>query len=311
MNSLILANSTNTALTEQTLPNLAERFFNFIDVKERSVETYKGAIKQFMLYLANNGINEPQRETIIEWRESLRESHKATTIQLYITAVKLFFSWLAQEGYYKNIAEKIKGAKIRKEHKRDCLTSNQSKSVLNEIDTATAKGKRDYAIIALLLTTGLRTIEIIRADIADLRIVGDDTVLFVQGKGRDDKSEYVKVAPQVERAIRQYLKTRGTSNEAEPLFTSEGNHNANGRLTTRTIRRLVKDALLNVGLNSDRLTAHSLRHTAATIALLKGADITEVQQMLRHTSINTTMIYSHALSRANNNSELTIADAIL
>ena len=310
MNDLTLI-ATNTALTEQTLPSLAERFYNFIDVKQRSVETYKGAIKQFMLYLANNGITEPQRQTIIDWREQLKENHKATTIQLYITAVKLFFSWLSQEGYYKNIAEKIKGAKIRKEHKRDCLTSNQSKSVLHEINTTTAKGKRDYAIIALLLTTGLRTIEIIRADIADLRVVGDDTVLFVQGKGRDDKSEYVKVAPQVETAIRQYLKTRATNNANEPLFTSESNHNSNGRLTTRTIRRLVKEALLNVGLNSDRLTAHSLRHTSATIALLKGADITEVQQMLRHSNINTTLIYSHALSRANNNSELTIADAIL
>jgi integrase/recombinase XerC len=181
---------------------------------------------------------------------------------------------------------------------------------LNEIDTATAKGKRDYAMIALLLTTGLRTIEIIRADIADLRTVGDDTVLFVQGKGRDDKSEYVKIAPKVETAIRKYLMTRTDTAPDAPLFTSESNHNQDGRLTTRTIRRLVKDALLNVGLNSDRLTAHSLRHTAATIALLKGAELAEVQQMLRHQNINTTMIYSHALSRAQNNSELTIADAI-
>ena len=310
MNSLTIT-AQNTELQAVDLTNLAERFFNFVDVKERSVETYRGAIKQFMLYLHENGITAPTRETIINWRDSLKADHKATTIQLYITSVKLFFSWLSQEGLYKNIAEKVKGAKIRKEHKRDCLTSNQSRNVLHEINTTTDKGKRDYAIIALLLTTGLRTIEIIRADVADLRVVGDDTVLFVQGKGRDDKSEYVKVAPQVERAIRQYLKTRGNYTEAEPLFTSEGNHNFNGRLTTRTIRRLVKEALLNVGLNSDRLTAHSLRHTSATIALLKGADITEVQQMLRHSNINTTLIYSHALSRAKNNSELTIADAIL
>ena len=309
MNELTVATQ-NTAIMAQDLPTLAERFYNYIDVKAKSAETYKGAIKQFLLYLKGENITQPNRETVVNWRETLRETHKATTIQLYITAVKLFFSYLAQEGIYPNIAEKLKGAKIRKEHKRDCLTSNQSKSVLNEIDTATAKGKRDYAMIALLLTTGLRTIEIIRADIADLRTVGDDTVLFVQGKGRDDKSEYVKIAPKVETAIRKYLMTRTDTAPDAPLFTSESNHNQDGRLTTRTIRRLVKDALLNVGLNSDRLTAHSLRHTAATIALLKGAELAEVQQMLRHTNINTTMIYSHALSRAQNNSELTIADAI-
>lgn len=309
MNELTVTTQ-STAIMAQDLPTLAERFYNYIDVKAKSAETYKGAIKQFLLYLKGENITQPSRETVVNWRETLRESHKATTIQLYITAVKLFFSYLAQEGIYPNIAEKLKGAKIRKEHKRDCLTSNQSKSVLNEIDTATAKGKRDYAMIALLLTTGLRTIEIIRADIADLRTVGDDTVLFVQGKGRDDKSEYVKIAPKVETAIRKYLMTRTDTAPDAPLFTSESNHNQDGRLTTRTIRRLVKDALLNVGLNSDRLTAHSLRHTAATIALLKGAELAEVQQMLRHQNINTTMIYSHALSRAQNNSELTIADAI-
>lgn len=309
MNELTVTTQ-STAIMAQDLPTLAERFYNYIDVKAKSAETYKGAIKQFLLYLKGENITQPSRETVVNWRETLRETHKATTIQLYITAVKLFFSYLAQEGIYPNIAEKLKGAKIRKEHKRDCLTSNQSKSVLNEIDTATAKGKRDYAMIALLLTTGLRTIEIIRADIADLRTVGDDTVLFVQGKGRDDKSEYVKIAPKVETAIRKYLMTRTDTAPDAPLFTSESNHNQDGRLTTRTIRRLVKDALLNVGLNSDRLTAHSLRHTAATIALLKGAELAEVQQMLRHQNINTTMIYSHALSRAQNNSELTIADAI-
>ena len=309
MNELTVTTQ-STAIMAQDLPTLAERFYNYIDVKAKSAETYKGAIKQFLLYLKGKNITQPSRETVVNWRETLRETHKATTIQLYITAVKLFFSYLAQEGIYPNIAEKLKGAKIRKEHKRDCLTSNQSKSVLNEIDTATAKGKRDYAMIALLLTTGLRTIEIIRADIADLRTVGDDTVLFVQGKGRDDKSEYVKIAPKVETAIRKYLMTRTDTAPDAPLFTSESNHNQDGRLTTRTIRRLVKDALLNVGLNSDRLTAHSLRHTAATIALLKGAELAEVQQMLRHQNINTTMIYSHALSRAQNNSELTIADAI-
>jgi integrase/recombinase XerC len=263
-----------------------------------------------MRYLAENGITEPTRETVISWREYLRAEHKPTTIQLYLTAIKLFFTWLEQEGLYKNIANKVKGVKIQKGHKKDSLTSNQSKEVLSDIDTTTAKGKRDFAIVALLLTTGLRTIEIVRADVADLRTVGDSTVLFIQGKGRDEKSEYVKVAPQVEKALREYLKTRDSLNDDEPLFTSTSNENKGERLTTRTISKIAKTSLVNAGLNSDRLTAHSFRHTAGTLALLNGAELTQVQQLLRHTNINTTMIYLHSIDRAKNNSEAIVADAI-
>lgn len=300
----------NRAVVAGGLNSWLDRFFMFIDVKAKSADTYKKATKQFMRYLAENGINEPTRETVISWREYLRAEHKPTTIQLYLTAVKLFFTWLEQEGLYKNIANKVKGVKIQKGHKKDSLTSNQSKEVLSDIDTTTAKGKRDFAIVALLLTTGLRTIEIVRADVADLRTVGDSTVLFIQGKGRDEKSEYVKVAPQVEKALREYLKTRDSLNDNEPLFTSTSNENKGGRLTTRTISKIAKTSLVNAGLNSDRLTAHSFRHTAGTLALMNGAELTQVQQLLRHTNINTTMIYLHTIDRAKNNSEAIVADAI-
>lgn len=300
----------NRAVTTGGLNSLLDRFFMFIDVKQKSADTYKKATKQFIRYLSENGITEPTRETIISWREYLRVEHKPTTIQLYLTAVKLFFTWLEQEGLYKNIANKVKGVKIQKGHKKDSLTTNQSKEVLGEIDTTTAKGKRDYAIVALLLTTGLRTIEIVRADVADLRTVGDSTVLFILGKGRDEKNEYVKVAPQVEKAIREYLKTRDIKEESEPLFTSTSNENKGERLTTRTISKIAKTSLVNAGLNSDRLTAHSFRHTAGTLALMNGAELTQVQQLLRHTNINTTMIYLHSIDRAKNNSEAIVANAI-
>lgn len=300
----------NRAVVAGGLNNWLDRFFMFIDVKAKSADTYKKATKQFMRYLAENSITEPTRETVISWREYLRAEHKPTTIQLYLTAIKLFFSWLEQEGLYKNIANKVKGVKIQKGHKKDSLTSNQSKEVLSDIDTTTAKGKRDYAIVALLLTTGLRTIEIVRADVADLRTVGDSTALFILGKGRDEKSEYVKVAPQVEKALREYLKTRDIKDESEPLFTSTSNENKGGRLTTRTISKIAKTSLVNAGLNSDRLTAHSFRHTAGTLALMNGAELTQVQQLLRHTNINTTMIYLHSIDRAKNNSEAIVADAI-
>lgn len=289
---------------------LLARWESYIDVAPKSKETYHKAIKQFLAYTHENGIAQPTRETIVEWRDSLKADRKPTTIQTYLTAVKLFFRWLEQEGIYKNVADHVKGVKVSTGHKKDYLTSKQSHKVLASIDTDTLKGLRDYAIVGLMLTTGVRTIEVTRADIADLRTVGDATVLFVQGKGKDEKADYVKLAPQVEDAIRAYIAARGAKTESEPLFTSTSRNNYGERMTTRSIRAIAKSSMVEAGFNSDRLTAHSMRHTAGTLALLNGASIREVQQLLRHSNINTTMVYSHELDRARNNSEIKVANAI-
>src|SRR5699024_3567128 len=126
----------------------------------------------------------------------------------------------------------------------------------------------------------------------------------------DDKAEYVKVAGIVERAIREYLGTRPNAEADAPLFTSTSNNSAGKALTTRSISGIVKQALRNANLDSDRLTAHSLRHTTATLNLLAGGSLEETQQTLRHQNIGTTMIYNHALERASNNSEERVAGAI-
>lgn len=294
------------AITE----DLYSRFINYIDAKPKTIATYTRALKQFFAYLYNNNINHPQRADVIAFREELKASgHKPTTIQNYITTVRLFFQWTEQEHTYENIATHIKGAKIDQGHKKDYLTGKQVKTLISDIDRTTEQGQRDYAILSLMITTGLRTIEVVRADIGDLRAVGNDTVLYIQGKGHDEKTAFVKVSEPVEMAIREYLKTRQTDGQ-QPLFASDANRNKGERMTTRSISRIVKENLISAGFNSERLTAHSLRHTAATLNLLNGGTIEETQQLLRHTSINTTMIYAHHLDRMNNKSEDRVAKAI-
>ena len=154
------------------------RFVSFIDVKQKSVETYTRALRQMFRFFADQGIRNPQREDIISYRDSLKASgKKPTTIQNYITATRLFFQWTEQERIYPNVAAHIKGAKLDRDHKKDYLTSNQSKNVLAGIDRSSLTGLRDYAIVALMLTDALRTIEVSRANIEDLRTLGDFTVL--------------------------------------------------------------------------------------------------------------------------------------
>lgn len=291
--------------------NTFDRFISYLDASPKTIETYKKAIRQFFKYLAINGIRQPQREDVIAFRDDLKASGlKPTTVQNYITATRIFFKWTEQEGLYPNIAEHVKGAKLDKNHKKDYLTSRQAKEVLASIETDTEEGLRNYAILSLMVTGGLRTIEVSRADVGDLRTVGENTVLYIQGKGREEKTEYIKISAPVEKSIRTYLKARGNVEEGQPLFTSTSNNSRGKRISTRTVSGIVKTALKNAGYDSARLTAHSLRHTAITLALLAGREITEVQQFARHANLNTTMIYNHALDQAKNGCSDAITNAI-
>ena len=288
---------------------LMQSWIGYLDAKPKTVATYTRAIKQFWVYMQANNIKNPQREDVLAYKEALIAQGKAAaTVQGYIVAVRLFFAWLAEQGIYPNIAEHIKGMKTPQYFNKDYLTTRQAKALLASCNQDTEAGARDYAMIALMVTTGLRTIEIERADIEDIRTIGDSTALFIQGKGQDAKSEYVKLSPTVEDAIRHYLTFRKGTTGA--LFTSNAHRNAGQRMTTRSISRIVKEHLQAVGLNSSKLTAHSLRHTAAHLMINAGEGLRNVQQVLRHSNINTTMIYLRQKSREDNNAELKAANAV-
>lgn len=309
MNEIIVQKG--TGLEAQGIKgDLFDKWIQFVDGSPKTIETYSRNIKQFIVYLAVNGIEKPTRQDIVNYRDALRADHKPATVQAYIMAVKQFFRWTEQEGIYPNIADHVKGAKLDRGFKKDYLTSKQTARLLTSIDRSTLKGKRDYAILLLMVTTGLRTVEVQRANIEDLRNVADFTALYIQGKGHEERNDFVKVEGPVEDALREYLTARGRAGDQEPLFASVAHRNTGGRMSTRSISRIAKESMIGADLNSDRLTAHSLRHTTATLNLLNGGTPEETRQLLRHSSLNTTLIYSHALERAKNRSEERVTKAI-
>ena len=195
-------------------------------------------------------------ETVRQYRDHLQVTgKKATTVKNYIIAVKRFFAWTEEAGLYPNIAKFIKSGHLSKSFKKDYLTGSQARQILNHVDRSTLKGKRDYAMLVTMLTMGLRTIEVTRANIEDIRTKGNTTVLFVQGKGHEEKDDLIRMPQHVESAIRDYLSVRKANDLSEPLFVSTSNHNSNGRMTTRSIRRIVKTAFIAAGFDSPRLTA--------------------------------------------------------
>ena len=182
------------------------------------------------------------------------------TVGSYITSVRRFYEWTEANKFYPNIAKGIKSPKRKQQFKKQPLLPSQATALLNYYE---GKVLRDYAIINLLLRTGLRTIEVMRAKVEDITYKGSQRVLLVQGKGRDEKDDFVLLTDKAYQPIADYLATRGNINPSEPLFISTSNNSPGDSLTTRSISYIAKEGLKAIGLNERAFTAHSLRHTTA------------------------------------------------
>ena len=300
-----------TTFTGLDQEQLFSRFVAFIDASDNTVRTYKTSLRQWFKYMYQEGIQRPTPDDVRSYKKLLEKGgKKPTTIQNYLIAVKQFFKWTEEEHLYPDIAKHVKGAKISHDHKKDYLTSSQARKVLQDIDQASLKGKRDYAMLALMLTMGLRTVEVSRANIEDIRTQGDAVVLYVQGKGHLEKDAPVRMPEHVEKAVRAYLKARGKVDQDAPLFASTSNNNRGKRMTTRSISGIVKHSFVEAGYDSPRLTAHSTRHTSATLNLLNGATLQETQQLLRHVNLQTTEIYAHNINAIKHKSSQRVDNAI-
>jgi integrase/recombinase XerD len=293
----------STALQPALIPipfsETLEQFLAAQDVTRGSKITYRNALKQFFAWFAAHDTRNPSRDTILQYKEMLDlKGLRPATRASYLVVVRKFFEWTETLKLYPNIAKGIKGARRSlKHHQKDALTIPQIKKIFNCINKTTLQGKRDFALINLLVRTGLRLIEIIRADYQDLDLQGDEALLWVRGKGRDGKDECVVIAQETLKPLRDYLKARSLTSTTEPLFTSLSDRNRNKRLTTFSLSRLIKRYLRLAGLNNRRITAHSLRHTFGVLSIKAGASLYEVQLAMRHSNPATTEMYLGDIER--------------
>jgi integrase/recombinase XerD len=274
------------------------------DLRPSSERSYRTSLAQFSEYLRSFSITTVTEKDIKDFKQYLIDRRLSTfTVISHLGALKSLFSFLATRNLYPNVAKDIKVPKKPREFMRDALTKEQARELLNDAHGELMIEKRDHAILSTLLRCGLRSIEIVRADVGDVRKCNGTPVLWVHGKGRDHKDEYVVLTHEALRTIKSYLSVRGVVQDNDPLFASHGPRNKNGRLTTRSIRRMVKAHLKRIGLDEKELTCHSLRHTFATLALANNAPLLAVQKAMRHSNINTTTIYTHMADRLNNGAE--------
>jgi len=309
------ASSTPTLAAPPPFPleELRRRWIAAANVSDSSIEIYASATKKFLLWLANNKIPKPTKEDILDYKKYLEETKKPTTVRLYLAATRQFFKWLDAENVYKDVTVHVKSPNVDpSKHKREYLTSNQVKTVLKNITRQTETEIRDYAILLLMVTCGLRRSEVCQVDAGDLQTVENGTRLYIRNRVKTDKTDFVNIPPPIVAAIREYLAVRDKRLRytPTPLFTSSSRNSNGQRLSPRFISEIVKTWLVRAGYNSDGLCAHSLRLTAVTLALFGGKPLQEVQQFARHTSIVTTMIYAHNIDKERNTCAQTVAGAI-
>ena len=243
---------------------------------------------------------------------------KPNTVSLYLRSVKQLFAWAAATGRYANVASNIHKPKIdREEHKKNAFELEELLKIENTItETAKAKaeaaktaakdsegrfarateqGKRLYAMYLLAVNAGLRTIELHRANVKDLEEKGGQMWLYVWGKGHSEPDRRRPIAREVADALKDYLKSRADgAPKGSPLFVSTGNRSGGRRIEARTISTMLKQAMRDAGFDSDRLTAHSLRHSTGTaIMQITGNNVYMAQSYMRHRDPKTTEIYLH------------------
>ena len=241
---------------------------------------------------------------------------KPSTVRLYVRTVKQFFAWTAAQGIYPDIAQTVRIPKTDRSHKKDALTLEQIRDVEAAIEEAGAdkvasasfakkdaagrtqraeeQKARERAMYLLMVTAGLRDVEIHRADVKDFARDGKAGAwLYVWGKGHAEADQRKAIAPCAADAVTDYLKVRSDGAPKDsPLFVSTGNRSGGSRIATTTISKMMKRSMQKAGIDDPRKTAHSLRHTAAAMMMdATDNNIYLVRDYMRHSNTSTTEIY--------------------
>lgn len=304
MNSVIVTRTEIQRGSNNDIQSLTEAFLNDQNVRESSRKLYGRTLKQFFRWVAreNKSLSNLTRVDILQYSGYLENTLKAAplTIGSYLIAVRKFFEWTEAVKLYPNIARGIKTPKRSQTFEKGYLSDEKSKALLSHFESLSL---RDYAIVNLMLRTGLRTIEVARATIGDICYIGEKRVLKVWGKGRSESEKgrdfnFVVLTEKSYLPIKNYLEaSRKGAKSGEPLFISNSHRNHGEKLTTRTVSGICKEGLKAIGLDGKEYTAHSLRHTTACSLLEHGRSLIEVQHVLRHSSPNTTQIYTKMKER--------------
>jgi len=259
---------------------IIEEYKVWLEIQGKSkntIKTYSSTIKKFLEFLINNGIiitdiksinSSLDKNLILKFLAELKVKKKldSNSLRLYVRALSSFLKFLDNE----NLAKQIKAPKVDKRLPKFITFDELNKLLEN------AENYRDKLIIKFLFYTGVRVSELIKIKKND--IIFEEGFVKVYGKG--GKERIVPIPKELLNELKDYINKINTEN----IFP----------LSSRQVERIIKNTAKKAGI-SKKVTPHVLRHSLATTLLSKGVDIRFIQEILGHSSLNITQIYTHVV----------------
>ncbi|MDI6452373.1 tyrosine-type recombinase/integrase [Peloplasma aerotolerans] len=307
-------------MIDHPLKKLSEHYLNEQDLSKSTIKTYRICYKYYLMYLIEHDILYAKTSDVIRFRESLRKrGHSTYYIHTYICALKSLYRYLRENQhrlsfpteYTYDIMLAVKNEKIKPHLKKPLLNLDEAKHLLiyTKEHRKIIYDYRNYAIIALMITAGLSSHEIIHLKKVDYQMIDDHHVLLIEKNGTRHK-DTVYLSKGVVEAIDDYLIKR-RKKENPYLFISQNQTTPEGYLSRTFFYYMFEKVIKKCGLEHTNITPHSLRHTAAYLNLLRGGSIESTKRLLRHVDIKSTLVYVDYIDKLNDHTAESIESFIL
>jgi integrase/recombinase XerC len=282
-----------TKASRTPVEKFIEKFLQSLRQRNASVHTvkaYTGDLDNFAAYVGARNWRRIDHLTIRGFLSHLYERELSKpSVARALAAVRSFYRWLAQEGAVeRNPAALVSTPKLPKKLPRVPTIEEMNTVLDGEMPEIASFPERDRIMFELLYGCGIRNSELIGINLDDIRLSSE--AILIRGKGK--KERYVPFGDSVKAALAGYLPVRQKmlaehkKNTAALVINQRG-----GRLTTRSVGRIIKKIAVAKGLSPD-VHPHTLRHAFGTHMLEEGADLRSIQEMLGHERLSTTQRYT-------------------
>lgn len=277
-----------TKIIDSYLDKYREYLKYELNYSDYTIKNYCLHITKFFEYLDSNKIsyNNLTKDDIIDYLKYLDSQKYANrTISIILSSLRSFYDFLMESKVIEtNIFNLVSNPKLEKKLP-NFLSYEQIRAILDSIPNDDILNIRNKLIIELLYATGIRVSELVNLKVSD--IIFSERKIRIFGKGKKERIVYYGDYASI--AIDNYLNTRNSNNEYL-ILNKDGN-----KISVRGIEKIIDKMAISASVNCN-VTPHTFRHTFATHLLNEGADIKSVQELLGHSSLNTTEVYTHITS---------------
>jgi len=260
---------------------------------ENTILAYRRDLAKFSSYLDSSGVKAVQnvnKNNLSKYLFYLKDGGLSTgSISRNLAAIKMFFRFLTNENHLKeNVVSVVESPKLWKKLP-EALSLNEVEKILSSPDSRNWMGIRDKACLEMMYATGMRVSEVVGLKLGDANL----DVGFVRCVGKGSKERIVPLGGAAKKALERYLgKTRPTLLKKKALETGLFLTRLGRKMSRQNFWKIIRKYARSAGIKK-RISPHMLRHSFATHLLERGADLRVVQEMLGHTNISTTQIYTH------------------